>query len=58
MNNEMERINGTMVRNLKEMKESGKIMERMKTNQQIKEEGLEPDPKQEHAPNKINSSKR
>ncbi|MBY0121793.1 hypothetical protein [Bacillus sp. S/N-304-OC-R1] len=57
MSNEMERINGTMVRNLKEMKENGKVMESMKTNQQINEEGMEPDPKQENVSNKNSSLK-
>ncbi|GIP34094.1 hypothetical protein [Paenibacillus sp. J2TS4] len=40
-------VNGSMAPDLKEMKEHGKAMERMKTNSELKNDGLIPDPIQE-----------
>ena len=40
-------LNGSMAPNLKEMKQLGKEMGEMKTNQTLKKEGLVPDPIQD-----------
>lgn len=40
-------INGSMAPDLEEMKELGKSMDKMKTNQELNEKGLESDPIQE-----------
>ena len=41
--------NGSMAPDLEDMKQLGKDMDRMKTNQTLKEEGLVPDPAQEES---------
>ncbi|WP_158638624.1 hypothetical protein [Metabacillus litoralis] len=40
----MKKIENTMVRNMKDLKEQSKIMENMSTNQQIKQSEQKPDP--------------
>ena len=47
MKEEMGQLNGTMVQNFEEMKKSGKIMESIETNKELKEKGKQPDPKQD-----------
>ncbi|MBB3108531.1 hypothetical protein FHS18_000559 [Paenibacillus phyllosphaerae] len=39
--------NGSMVQDLDDLKRLGHDMERMRTNQELEEDGLVPDPKQE-----------
>ncbi|RDI48018.1 hypothetical protein [Falsibacillus pallidus] len=41
---ELEEKNGSMARDLKEVKELGKQMERHRTNEELQEEGKDPDP--------------
>lgn len=38
--------NGSMSKDMEEVKELGKIMEHIKTNEEIRQDGKEPDPKQ------------
>lgn len=39
--------NSSMTKNLEEMKEHGKVMEKMAANKKVKQKGMEPDPKQD-----------
>ncbi|WP_433748315.1 hypothetical protein [Falsibacillus pallidus] len=41
---QLEEKNGSMARDLKEVKELGKQMERHRTNEELQEEGKDPDP--------------
>jgi hypothetical protein len=50
--NETETENGSMVRNMKDLVEHSKIMEHMKTNQEVKKSGKNPDPAQHEDQNK------
>ncbi|MFY0760520.1 MULTISPECIES: hypothetical protein [Metabacillus] len=50
--NETETENGSMVRNMKDLVEHSKIMEHMKTNQEVKKSGKNPDPAQHEDHNK------
>lgn len=46
MKEEQKPKNSSMTQNLEEMKEHGEVMEKMDTNKQVKQKGMEPDPKQ------------
>ncbi|MDQ0247091.1 hypothetical protein J2S09_004732 [Bacillus fengqiuensis] len=47
MKEEQKPKNSSMTQNLEEMKEHGEVMEKMDTNKQVKQKGMEPDPKQD-----------
>ena len=47
MKEEQKPKNSSMTQSLEEMKEHGKAMEKMDTNKQVKQKGMEPDPKQD-----------
>lgn len=38
--------NSSMAKDMKEMKYQGRVMERMNTNEEVKDKGQDPDPKQ------------
>ena len=45
-NNEPKRKNSSMASNFEEMKEHGKIMEHVSTNEEVRKSGKTPDPQQ------------
>ncbi|MGA4720600.1 hypothetical protein [Fictibacillus nanhaiensis] len=45
-NNEPKRKNSSMVSNFEEMKEHGKVMEHVSTNEEVRKSGKTPDPEQ------------
>lgn len=45
-NNEPKRKNSSMVSNFEEMKEHGKVMEHVSTNEEVHKSGKTPDPEQ------------
>ncbi|MEW4285554.1 hypothetical protein [Priestia koreensis] len=46
MGKEREKVNGSMAEDWEELKKLGKEMENLKTNQELQEEGVQPDPVQ------------